>query len=379
MGNRVISVLLAIFVLFTFSSFSLSQDMPATGEKKEAVDPNKVPDEAKEDKAAEDVKAMDKDEATDKGDTTDKSTTMKDTEVKSPAENAKTYFDGYITFVNALVLFKLTSTDNILEDKIFYKVDTGEFSLYDKPFAVKQEGTHSVTYYSIDKMGNKENIHKVLNFITDNTAPSVVVTTNMPVIKDKIYASENLKFSVSAKDDLSGVGAVEYSTDGKIFSTYDKPFYVITDNPVELIIKVRDNVDNASGKFLFKAVDEMGKPQESAVSSLKIHVDKVAPVVTIQSDKDLVEKDGRKVASIHYKYKINATDAGSGIAEVLVRVDGKGDFRPYKKEIEFTENGDHQIEAMAKDKVGNLSNTVILSVYVDYTPPVSGIEFMTEK
>ncbi len=367
MGNRLFSAILAIFVLFTFSSLSLSQDKPATGDKKEAVDPNKVPGEAKEDKAAEDVKAMDKSE------------TKKEVPAQSPALSAKTYFDGYITFVNSLVLFKLTSKDNILEDKIFYKIDKGDFTIYSDPFSVKEEGTHSITYYSIDKMGNKENTYKVLNFITDNTAPSVVVTTNMAVIKEKIYASENLKFSVSAKDDLAGVNAIEYSTDGTNFNTYDKSFFVVTDKPTELTIRVKDNVDNASDKFIFKAVDEMGKQVESAVTSLKIHVDKVAPVVSIQSDKNLVDKDGKKVASIYYKYSVKATDADSGIAEVLVRVDGKGEFQPYKKEIEFTENGEHQIEAIAKDKVGNASNTVTLSVFVDYTPPESEIKLLTEK
>ena len=373
MGKRSITILLSLFVIISFNSFSLSQDKTATGDKKTATDTTKTGEttnmnELKEDKETKDTKGITRDDVT------------KEESAQSPKQNAKVYFDGYVTYVNSLVMFKLSSKDNVtLEDKIFYKIDKSEFATYNGPFAVKEEGTHLITYYSVDKMGNKELTNKILNFITDNTPPSVVLSTNYPVIKDKIYASEQLLFSISAKDDLAGVGKIEYSTDGKSFITYDKPFSVFTENPVEFKIRAIDNVDNASEKFVFKAYDESGQLKEYPVSSLKIYIDKKPPVVTIAPDKNFEVKDNKNIASTAYKYTVNATDEDSGVASIFVRVDGIGEFQPYKKEIEFSENGDHKIEALAKDKVGNTSQPVILNVFVDNTPPVSEIKLLTDK
>ena len=373
MGKRSISVLLSIFVIVSFYSFSLSQDTTATGDKKTSTDTTKTGEstnmnESKEDKESKDTKGITRDDVS------------KEESAQSAKQTAKVYFDGYVTYVNALVMFKLSSKDNAgLDDKIMYKIDKSEFAAYIGPFAVKEEGTHLITYYSIDKMGNKEVTNKILNFVTDNTSPSVVVTTNTPVIKDKIYASDQLLFTVSAKDDLSGVGKIEYSTDGKSFITYEKPFSVVTENPVDFKIRAIDNVDNASEKFVFKAYDESGQLKEFPVASLKIYIDKKPPVVTVTPDKNFEVKDGKNIASTAFKYAINATDEDSGVAAVMVRVDGIGEFQPYKKEIEFAENGEHKIEAIAKDKVGNTSQPVILNIFVDNTPPVSEIKLITEK
>ncbi|MGL4369637.1 MAG: OmpL47-type beta-barrel domain-containing protein, partial [Spirochaetota bacterium] len=68
----------------------------------------------------------------------------------------------------------------------------------------------------------------------------------------------------------------------------------------------------------------------------------------------------------------------SGVKMIMVRADGKGDFVPYEKEVFFTTNGDHYIEAKAIDAVGNVSDTVILSVYVDVIPPKTSVETVAE-
>jgi hypothetical protein len=43
-------------------------------------------------------------------------------------------------------------------------------------------------------------------------------------------------------------------------------------------------------------------------------------------------------------------------------------------EIQFLTNGKHQIDAKAVDKVGNISDIVSYSIYVDIVPPRSTIE-----
>lgn len=115
-----------------------------------------------------------------------------------------------------------------------------------------------------------------------------------------------------------------------------------------------------------------------ALDGLKPVSDNVAPVVEIKSSKELIKKSGKTVASSDIKYSITATDADSGIAQVLVRIDEKGDYIPYTKEIQFLTNGEHVIEAKAVDKVGNVSPVVVLTVFVDVIPPESMIEMVEE-
>ena len=359
MRNRFFTSVFAIFVLILFTSYSFSQDKTKT-----VKDPTNV---SKEDTTAKDQDGVSKDDV------------KKEEPAKLPMQNAKTYFDGYTNFINSLVLFKLSSKDNVLEDKLYYKVDKGEFALYSTPFAIKEEGTHTITYFSVDKMGNKENNYKVLKIITDVTPPSVVVTTTAPLIKEKIYASENLTFSITATDELSGLNKIEYSTDGQNFNVYSKPFSISATENVDLKVRVTDNVDNAAEKYAFKAVDESGKAHEMSVSALKIYVDKKIPVVQIKPEGNFFEKNGKNIASIYNKYIVTATDEDSGVAEIYVRIDGKGEFQLYKKEVEFSKNGEHMIEAKAKDKTGNESEIVTYSVFVDIIPPVSNIKMITEK
>lgn len=51
----------------------------------------------------------------------------------------------------------LTATDNNSGvDYTKYKVDTGNWTTYAAPFNVSNDGTHTVYFYSVDNVGNKE-------------------------------------------------------------------------------------------------------------------------------------------------------------------------------------------------------------------------------
>jgi hypothetical protein len=125
-------------------------------------------------------------------------------------------------------------------------------------------------------------------------------------------------------------------------------------------------------------VDETGKEVEFKDGSMKLLCDNTPPAVTIKPDKELMQKSGKNLANIDVKYTVAATDNDSGVAGIFVRLDEKGDFVPYTKEIVFTSNGDHVIEAKAVDKVGNVSPVVVYSVIVDSIPPETKIEAVIE-
>ncbi|MCX7679157.1 MAG: hypothetical protein N2316_08040 [Spirochaetes bacterium] len=297
----------------------------------------------------------------------------------APASVAAIYLQGLNMYVNPKVKFKLTTNDNIYADKIEYRVDSGEVKVFSEPFSVEQEGPHAITYWGVDKIGNKED-PKSYKFIVDATAPTIIVTSNQPLMRqgDKIFVSKDFRFKVDVRDDISGIKSVEYSLNGKDYVPYREPFGIPTEGQINLKIRATDNVQNVQEAFILKLVDQSGNPVELKESAIAMQTDNIAPKVEIKCNQQFIERSGVKIVSNTAKYTIEATDDASGVATIYMRVDGKGDFIPYTGELMFNTNGEHSLEARAVDKAGNLSPVTILQVYVDTIPPVSSIETLTE-
>lgn len=293
----------------------------------------------------------------------------------------KTFTDGYNTYVNDKIQFKLSEIDNIMQDKIFYKINDQEEQLYEGPFSLKDEGSQVIYYYSIDKMGNKEE-QRSLNVIVDKTAPEVIVTITAPFAKtgEKIYASDQFKYeyTISAKDNISGVGSVGYAIEDGEYMEYLKPFSINSLKPVNVNVAAEDRVGNLTKKYVTKLVDEDGNVLAESIDDIEIAVDNTAPAVTITPDKEFFMKESTKVASKDYKYSIAATDAESGVKAIYYRINSRSEFILYTGAIQFNTNGWHKIEAIAKDNVGNTSKAAVLDVFVDIIPAQTNIDLITE-
>ncbi len=293
----------------------------------------------------------------------------------------KAYTDGFNNYVNNKVRFELSTVDNIITGEIFYKVDDQAEQKYSSPFSIKEEGAHVIYYYSVDKMGNRE-MQKSMNVIVDATSPQVAVTITAPFAKtgEQIYASDKFSYnySIESKDAMTGVASTVYSLEGQEPREYMKPFVVNSPAPVKVNVASEDKVGNLTQKYTTKIIDENGQLLASSIDDITILIDKTAPEVSIKPDKEFVDKEGIKVASKDYKYTISALDTESGVKAVYYRIDSKSDFILYTGEITFNTNGNHKIEAIAKDGVGNVSKTAELDVFVDTLPAETGLKFITE-
>ncbi|HQP49914.1 MAG TPA: hypothetical protein PKX12_14405 [Spirochaetota bacterium] len=298
--------------------------------------------------------------------------------VKAGAE-ARTFVQGINTYVNSQVKFKLTAKDNLLADKIEYRLNDSEVQVYQEPFNLPVEGKQVITYYGVDKIGNREDA-KSLRVVVDNTPPSILVTSDKPVLRsgDKVYVSKDFTFRIDARDESSGLAKVEYSLNGTDYKVYRAPFSIANEGAINLKVRAFDNVANVQEQFVMKIYDEQGKEVEVKDSVFAVQTDNVAPAVEIKADRELIQKSGRNIASNEVKYSVIATDEASGVNSIFIRIDEKGDFIPYVNPIQFNTDGEHLIEAKAVDKAGNLSNVSILSVFVDVVPPETRIETVNE-
>ena len=394
----------SILSLFIFTAFilisgaAISQESVKTDDKaavttedKAAVKTDDKAAATTEDKAA--VKTDDKAAATTDTQGTTEHLTKEDTatdhaekiyekaDVQLLKGQPKTFTDGYNTYVNDKVRFELDNVDNIMNDTIMYKIDSKEEQKYTAPFTLSEEGSHVISYYSIDKMGNREAL-KSINVIVDKTAPETIVTITAPFSKNgaNIYASETFtyNYTISSKDNISGVAAVTYAVKGEDHKQYVKPFSLNSIAPVILEVTSEDKVGNLTKKYTTKVLDENGNVLTESLADLKIIVDKTAPIVEIKADKPFFMKEKTNVASRDFKYTITAADTESGVKTIYYRMDNKSEFILYTGELQFSSNGMHKIEAIARDAVGNTSKTTTLDVFVDIIPADTSIKLITE-
>ncbi len=158
------------------------------------------------------------------------------------------------------VTVTLTATDNGTGvDYTMYKLDSGDWTLYTEPFLVTENGGHTVSFYSVDKIGNTET-EKSKSFTIRHAATSVSIT-----IKGGVGISATINNTgttilnnTSWKIELSGgiiligktpkTGVIEKLEPGA--KTTVKDIIVGFGQPT-IKVTVGDFEQNATGKLLF--------------------------------------------------------------------------------------------------------------------------------
>ena len=95
----------------------------------------------------------------------------------------------------------------------FYTIDGGQQLTYAGPFVVAGEGSHTVTYWSIDNAGNGE-LPQTGYVSIDLTHPTI--TDNADALPHAVFA-----LVLTANDSLSGISTVQYRIDGGAWKTGD--------------------------------------------------------------------------------------------------------------------------------------------------------------
>jgi hypothetical protein len=301
--------------------------------------------------------------------------------VKSLKAGPVSYSDGYQTFINDKVQIHFDDIDNIMTDKVFYRINDGTEREYTGPFTLNEEGSHVIYYYGVDRMGNKERV-RALNVVVDMTPPETVltVTASFSAQGNRVYASDNFTYSytINSRDAISGVASVTYSVNGGEYVPYLKPFTINSTTPVKLDIISVDRVGNSTTNYTTRFLDDTGALIADNFANVQVVIDNTPPTVKIIPDREFFVKDGRNIASRDYKFTITAEDDESGVKGIYYRLDNMGEFVLYTGEIQFYTNGMHKIEAIARDGVGNTSRIESLDFYVDTIPTDTNVRLVTE-
>ena len=118
--------------------------------------------------------------------------------------------NGTTGWSTASVIVTLTGSDDRSGLKTtYYTVGNNPRTTYDGPFAVSGNGSHAISYWSVDDAGNAETAHTGYVNI-DSTPPTV--TSNA----DSLWHNSPVTVNLNATDALSGVASTQYRLAGRL-------------------------------------------------------------------------------------------------------------------------------------------------------------------
>ena len=135
--------------------------------------------------------------------------------------------DWYVSSVQ--VTLSATDEDGSGVDHIYYTIDGGGQKTYTVPFSIDESGSHTVDYWSVDRLENAEN-HKNEQFKIDVDNPEIEITQPelgiywrgrkiWPILGStlltwsKSFVIRDIEIIVNANDSISGINRVEFYID----------------------------------------------------------------------------------------------------------------------------------------------------------------------
>ncbi|AEI46318.1 OmpL47-type beta-barrel domain-containing protein [Paenibacillus mucilaginosus] len=195
---------------------------------------------------------------------------------------------------------------------------------------IGMDGTHQVSFYSVDAAGNKETAQS-LEVVIDLTAP----VTEAAAVEG--WSAGDVTVTFAAADAGSGVAGTFYSIGGGAYA-----------EGTSAVVS-----SEGATEVWFYSVDKAGNKEEAR--SVKILIDRTAPVTTAHV------KDG--------KVSFTAADAASGTAKTFYSVNGA----PYVEgaSVQVTDEGKHTVSFYSVDLTGNEEKAQTVDVVIDRTAPVT--------
>jgi hypothetical protein len=253
--------------------------------------------------------------------------------------------------------------------KTYYRLDEGTYNLYfngsNINFSSLSDGEHTLYYYSVDYVNNKEE-EKSFTFYYDKTAPimSADVLGDRFVVNDKVYFSGRTKLKLTAVDNKSGIKGVFYSINGDEFRDYSDPFY-LPSRAGEHVIRYYavDKMSNEGSGSRNARLDEY----RHNVS--KVYLDLTGPILSHEFKGKTFRKGDSIFVSKRTEINLKATDPESGLQYISYNFEQGAEEKKFENAFNLEEPGVKNVWFYGYDNVNN-RNVSNFTVVVDNDPPV---------
>lgn len=235
----------------------------------------------------------------------------------------------------------------------FYRLDWGPAQTYTSEFSVTNNGTHTLSYWSVDVAGNSEQ-PRFSFFKVDNAAPFTMISLVGTVGANNWFKTA-VQISLNGFDgEGCGTASIYYSVDGGATQTYAGAFSIGNEGVHQLTVWSVDNNGNTE-----------------TPRSLDIKIDWTAG--TVQSSlSGTLGNLGYYTTPV--QVILAASDNVSGVANSFYRIDG-GNTNQYNGAFTVSTDGLHAIDYWTTDRAGNTSTTSTVNFKIDRTPPVTQVSF----
>lgn len=281
---------------------------------------------------------------------------------KSPVSKAS--FGKVLTIVKqgrvycgGLTEVSLTAHDELSGIQVIYfSVDSGAFQKYEAPIALNTERRYLLQYFSVDNVGNVENVTRREVFV-DASNPSTKMSIKGDFYNDTILSGKAVILLEAW--DTYGIKGVFFSLDGSAERTVPGPLYAANLREGEHVLEYY-SVDNLSNKEPLK--------------TFRFYVDKTAPTILEEIVGKTFVANGKEFSSGRSRLKLTTFDNKAGVKEVYYSINN-APYELYTKPVVLTNtSGSLSIKSYAIDFVNNRSEgteqTARTSVpYVDLSGP----------
>ena len=223
---------------------------------------------------------------------------------------------------------------------------------------VTGEGEHSLRYFSVDHVGNAEQIQE-FRFRLDSTPPRTRMDLSGPRADTVVGAGASL--SLSAEDSDAGVEQILYRLDESAERIYEKPLLL-------------DELPEGSHHLQFYAEDRVGNRE--APQGFTFLVDRQPPEITLSIHGPQFSDKGVRYVSPQAEIELASRDAVAGPSPIRYKIDGAPSATVYTAPFHLPESaGIHTMRIESEDAVNNRALVNIVDIYVDPAPPKTEVQF----
>ncbi|WP_243731726.1 ThuA domain-containing protein [Nocardioides ochotonae] len=242
----------------------------------------------------------------------------------------------------------LDASDDVGVTSFTYTVDGGEETAYEDPFRITEPGTHVVAYTATDAAGNETTgeFEVVVPETDEAPAPTVSIATTPAAPNGSAgWFTSPVTFA------LTGAGGngelnLQYRLGTGGWTAYTAPVRIARDG----ITRVQARATDADGTV-------------SEVATTTIRIDTTAPAIKVTG----VTAGTKMSVAATRTARVTATDATSGIASRVIRLDGKVVTSPVRLDAMRLRTGTHRLAVTVTDKAGNRqTRTITFRVVATY-------------
>lgn len=245
---------------------------------------------------------------------------------------------------------------------IYYSINKAAYLTYKDPIILSDEKEYLIKYYSVDNVGNMEDIDSLLIKV-DGKPPATSLDIEGDFYDDILSARSSIILEAS---DNNIIENIHYKIDNGEESVYNRP------------IKM-NALKQGEHSITYYSVDKVNNIEDK--HTYAFYVDKSPPKIVEELIGNSFISNGKEYSSGRVKFKITTFDNKAGVKDVFYAINGN-EYQKYSAPFYLDEaSGNINIKTYAVDKVNNKSydeesNNVTSDIpYIDLSGPALHYKF----